>query len=79
MISCRYLNPKSKSKFSGGDPSHVLAGISTCFLSKSNIQDHHQGEAYCEEDGSDIGMFSGGHFGDEFFYYYVEHGSGGEA
>ena len=32
MISCRYLNPKSKSKFSGGDPSHVLAGISTCFL-----------------------------------------------
>lgn len=43
------------------------------------FQDHHQGESYCEENGSDIGMFSGGHFGDEFFYYYVEHGSGGEA
>ena len=49
------------------------------FLSKSYIQNHHQRESYRKENSSNVGVFSGRHFGYEFFYYYIEHSSGCEA
>ena len=44
-------------------------------LSKRHIKYHHQNKACRHSDRSDIGMFSGLRFGNEFFYNDIDHGS----
>ena len=47
-------------------------------LSERDVQDHHQAEAYGEEDGRPVGVLAFCHAGDEVFDDDVDHGAGGE-
>ena len=42
-------------------------------LSHHDIEYHHQYETDGKADGAEVGMLAAGGFGNEFFYYNVEH------
>ncbi len=48
-------------------------------LSKRHIQRHHHAETDSEENGSEVGVLSLRHFGDQLLHHNIEHGTGCKA